>query len=278
MSFGQGGPLGPGGTDPTTPDWDALADESRVRARRKRWLYIGGGALATLAVGGIVATAVITSGGKADDKPTALPSAPTLPAQPPAPKPSFSDVSVPPPPNPRDYITDPKKDKAPLTVATLFPGNTMVIGKRSYPRTAATATNDCTAATTGALGSLLSHNGCKQVLRATYTKDGVAVTVGVALMKSKAAAAKVVKDAQPGLAPLAGGAAGSFCHGTACRQSYNSVGRYAYFTIAGYTNGKPVVPSETQAQRISRDGATYVFNRILQRGTDQAAKAAAAQS
>ncbi len=55
MSFGQGGPSwGPG--ESRTPDWAALADESAARGRRKKWLLIGGGALATAAVAAIVAS------------------------------------------------------------------------------------------------------------------------------------------------------------------------------------------------------------------------------
>lgn len=273
MSFGQGGPYGPGGPDSSTPDWDALADESEARSRRRRWLYIGGGALATLAVAGIVATAVITSNKGGD-----LPHPVTLPTESAAPKPSFSEVSVPPPPNPRDYITDPKKDTAPLTPENLFPDQAMVVGKRSYPRTSTAATGDCTAGTQGALGSVLNHNGCKQLLRATYSKDGVAVTVGVAVFDSKAAAFKVKDANKASLAPLAGGGVGSFCQGAPCTMYTNATGRYAYFTIAGNLDGSAVTKASTKALQIARDGGQYAYGRIWQRGTDQAAKAAQAQS
>ena len=45
---------------------------------------------------------------------------------------------------------------------------------------------------------------------------------------------------------------------------------YAYFTIAGYLNGKDVTGSETKAQQIARDGGAYAFTQITQRGKDQA--------
>ncbi|OKH97270.1 hypothetical protein A6A06_32350 [Streptomyces sp. CB02923] len=274
MSFGHGGPFGPGGPDSSTPDWDALADESEARGKRRRWLIIGGGALATAAVAGIVATAVITS--NKDD--TNLPQAQKLPDEPDAPKPSFSDVTVPPPPNPRDYITDPKKDTAALTPATLFPEKDMVLGKNSYPRMSTATTGDCTAGTHGPLGSVLQHNGCKQLLRATYSKDGVAVTVGVAVFGSKDAAFKVKAANKASLAPLAGGGVGSFCQGAPCTMYTNATGRYAYFTIAGNLDGSAVTKASAKALQIARDGGKYAYNRIWQRGTDQAAKAARAQS
>ncbi|MFC6067658.1 hypothetical protein ACFP4F_34630, partial [Streptomyces ochraceiscleroticus] len=121
MSFGQGGPYGPGGSGPSapsTPDWNALAEQSEASGKRKRLLMIGGGVLATLAVAGIVATAVISSNG-GSNKPSALPSPEKLPGEKAEPKPTFSDVNVPPPPDPVDYITDAKKDTAPLTTASL---------------------------------------------------------------------------------------------------------------------------------------------------------------
>ncbi|WP_407552001.1 hypothetical protein QOM21_20340 [Streptomyces sp. Pv4-95] len=277
MSFGQGGPFdGPGGT---TPDWDALAEESEARARRKRWMYIGGGALATVAVAGIVAAAVMTSGSDPKGGSASAPPSASGLTEEPDDKPSFPDVSVPPPPNPRDYISDPAKDKAPLTPATLFPQKKMIVGENTYARAKTSSTKDCTAAAQGALGSLLSHNGCSQLLRATYSKGGMAVTVGIAVFDSPAKAERVKNQSKPNLAPLAGdGIPASFCQGTKCLMNTNATGRYAYFTIAGFTNGKPVTGSEAQARRIGGDAAGYAFNQITQRGKDQATQAAREQA
>ncbi|MFE6738919.1 hypothetical protein [Streptomyces tubercidicus] len=276
MSFGQGGPFdGPGGSSSSTPDWGALAEESEAQARRKRRLWIGGGVLAALAVAGIVTAAVMTGGSKGG-KPTAAPTASEEAV--PDDKPSFPDVSVPPPPNPRDYITDPKKDKAPLTPATLFPQKSMVVGEHSYPRTKTATTKDCTAAAQGPLVSSLSHNGCRKLLRATYAKGGVAVTLGIAVFDSPAQAAKVMNENKANLMPLPGGGVPSdFCQGTKCRMATNATGRYAYFTIAGYLNGKDVTGTETKARQIARDGGAYAFSQITQRGKDQAAHAAEQQ-
>ncbi|KPC62307.1 hypothetical protein [Streptomyces chattanoogensis] len=278
MSFGQGGPFdGPGGNG--TPDWGALAEESEAASRRKRWMLIGGGALAALAVAGIVTVAVISSGGDSPNgNPTARPTASGEVT--PDDKPSFPDYTVPPPPNPRDYISDPKKDRAPLTPATLFPDKSMVIGEHTYPRTNTATTGDCTSASQGPLGSLLSHNGCTKLLRATYSKGGVSATVGVAVFTSPAQATKVMNQWKGGnITPLAGGGVPSaFCQGTRCRTTANATGRYAYFTIAGYNNGKATTTSETKAQAIGRDGASYAFARITQRGKDQAQKAAEKQA
>ncbi|MGI5258504.1 hypothetical protein [Streptomyces angustmyceticus] len=279
MSFGQGGPFdGPGGSSSSTPDWSALAEESEARSRRTRLLWIGGGALAALAVAGIVTVAVLSGGsGGTGGNPTASPTASDQAAAPDD-KPNFPDVSVPPPPNPRDFISDPKKDTAPLTPATLFPRKSMVVGEHTYPRTRTAGTKDCTAGAQGPLVSSLSHNGCKQLLRATYAKGGVAVTIGVAVFDSPARAAKVMNENRANLMPLAGaGVPADFCQGTKCRMATNATGRYAYFTIAGYLNGKDVTANETKARQIARDGGAYAFSQITQRGKDQAAKAAEQQ-
>ncbi|MGW2026426.1 hypothetical protein [Streptomyces decoyicus] len=279
MSFGQGGPFdGPGGSSSSTPDWGALAAESEAQARRKRRLWIGGGALAALAVAGIVTVAVMAGGsGSTGGSPTAAPTASDQAAVPDD-KPSFPDVSVPPPPNPRDFISDPKKDKAPLTPATLFAQKSMVVGEHTYPRTNTATTKDCTAAAQGPLVSSLSHNGCKQLLRATYSKGGVAVTVGIAVFDSPAKAAKVMNENKANLMPLPGGGVpADFCQGTKCRMATNATGRYAYFTIAGYLNGKDVTATETKARQIAQDGGSYAFSQITQRGKDQAAKVAEQQ-
>ncbi|WP_052864753.1 hypothetical protein [Streptomyces niger] len=276
MSFGEGGPFGPGGSGPSsTPDWAALAEQSEARGKRKRWLLIGGGALATLVVAGVVATAVITSndGGK----PSALPSPQELPDEPDDPKPTFSDVTVPPPPDPMDYITDAKKDTAPLTADSLFPDKQLTADGRAYPKATTSSTGSCASVTQGGLGAVLTKHGCEKLLRATFSRDGVAVTVGVARFDTKAAAAAVKEEYKPNLAALAGGKVAPFCQGTDCRTSANATGRYAYFTIAGYLNGKAVTTSETKALQAGRDGAAYAWNRIMQRGRDQADAAAKKQ-
>lgn len=276
--MGKGAVRRPRGSSSSTPDWGALAEESEAQTRRKRLLWIGGGALAALAVAGIVTVAVLSGGGgSAGGNPTASP-AESGQAAAPDDKPSFPDVSVPPPPNPRDYISDPKKDTAPLTPATLFAQKSMVVGEHTYPRTHTATTKDCTAGAQGPLVSSLSHNGCKQLLRATYAKGGVAVTIGIAVFDSPAKATKVMNENRANLMPLPGGGVpADFCQGTKCRMATNATGRYAYFTIAGYLNGKDVTNTETKARQIARDGGAYAFSQITQRGKDQAAKVAEQQ-
>ncbi|GHG10117.1 hypothetical protein [Streptomyces zaomyceticus] len=260
-----------------TPDWGALADASASRNRRKRWLMIGGGALAALVVGAIVATAVVATGKKNDEaKNGGGPTGTASPTASATPEPTFSSVAPPPPPNPKDYISDPKKDKAPISAEGLFPGKKLTMNKRPYKKGATSATSDCAAVTQGGLGAVLKKNGCQKVLRATYVKDGVAITVGVAVFPSEAAALKAKNQATGGIAPLAGAGVGDFCRATVCLRRSNSVGRYAYFTQAGFANGKKVTKADKPVFQASDDLGTFAFNQIYARGRAQASAAAGA--
>ncbi|MFG2721652.1 hypothetical protein ACGFW5_25670 [Streptomyces sp. NPDC048416] len=276
MSFGQGGPgWGPG--DQQTPDWAALADASAARSRRRKWLFLGGGAVATAAVVAVVA-AVIVSAGSSDDGTSAdkLPAPPALPSDSTQPQPSFSHVAPPPPPNPYDYVASAQKDKAPLGADTFFPGKSLTLGSGVYAKGPTDKVTACAAATQGTLGSTLDNNGCRQVIRATYTKDGVAVTVGVAVFDTDTAAKKAKEQASGTLASLSGSGVATFCRGgSVCRSTTNSYGRYAYFTTGGFANGKNVTKGDTTVFTAGDELAQFVFDQIVARGRTQASAAAA---
>ncbi|MFB8084351.1 hypothetical protein [Streptomyces sp. NPDC055992] len=279
MSFGDGGPSeGPGNGG--TPDWEALAEASAARARRKKWLLIGGGALATAAVAALVATAVVSANGDGSGKgagkhASELPTADDLPTELPAPEPSFSSVAPPPPPDPRDYIADVKKDRLPVDVDAFFPDDKLTAGGRTYARGATHRTTQCAAATQGALGAILTANGCDQVIRATYTRDGVAVTVGIAVFDTEDRAKRTARLATGGLASLSGSGVPVFCRdGVICRRTANSYGRYAYFTVGGFTAGGNVTEADKNVYTTGDDLTDYTFRRIRHRGEVQASAAA----
>ncbi|MFF7182171.1 hypothetical protein [Streptomyces sp. NPDC008121] len=278
-SYGQRPDPFPGAQGGDTPDWGALADASAARGRRKRRLMIGGGALATLAVGAIVAAAVVGGGG--DDTAKNGGTTPTGAATAdgsPTPDPTFSSVAPPPPPDPMDFISDERKDKAPLSAEGLFPGKKFTMNGRAYTKGATSSTTSCASVTQGALGSVLKRNGCDRVLRATYVKDGVAITVGVAVFSTEAEALKAKGQAQGGIAPLAGSGVADFCRATVCLRRTNAIGRYAYFTQAGYTSGKKVTSAakDKAIYQTSDDLGSFAFNQIYARGRTQAAAAAGA--
>ncbi|MFJ9208224.1 hypothetical protein CU044_4927 [Streptomyces sp. L-9-10] len=288
MSFGQGGPSwgGPGSPDhdphgTQTPDWAALADASAARTRRKRWLMIGGGVLATGAIAAIVATAVVSMNGGNDrgtqNTANELPTPTDLPDRSPEAEPTFSSVEPLPPPNPKDYVSSADKDKAPLSAGTLFPGDKVTMSDRAYAKGATARTTNCAAAAQGALGSILASNSCDQVIRATYSKGGVAVTVGVAVFETEALALKAKDQAKGGIASLSGAGVPTFCRApSVCRKTTNSYGRYVYFTVGGFTSGKNVTTSDKDVFTTGDDIAEFAFRQILARGRAQASAAATA--
>ncbi|ARZ69480.1 hypothetical protein SMD11_3865 [Streptomyces albireticuli] len=253
---------------PQTPDWAALADNTAHRGRRRKLLFVGGGVLAAGAVAAIVVTAVASQGSGGGKKAAG----PTAPA---SPEPSFSPVAPPAPPNPDEFIASADKDKATLSTKTLFPHSRPVLDKRKYKRVDTATTTDCASATQGGLGSVLTDNGCRKMLRATYVRDGVAVTVGVAVFDTKAAADKAKEQSTGNITSLSDDDTPAFCRSTACRLTANAEGRYAYFTVAGYTNGKAVGEDDKAALTAGRDVAGYTFRRIRARA-DQQAKASVA--
>ncbi|MEV7278589.1 hypothetical protein [Streptomyces sp. NPDC093111] len=268
----------PGAQQGHTPDWGALADASAARNKRRRGLLIGGGALAVVAVGAVVATSVVLTNKKnneATNRPiTATGSA--APSHSAGPAPTFSSVAPLPPPNPMDFLDDAKKDKAPLSAEGLFPGKKLTMSGRPYQKGATASTTNCAAVTQGRLGSVLKANGCTRVIRATYVRDGVAVTVGVAVFPTDDQALKAKKQASGGIAPLTGSGVGDFCHQTVCLRRTNAVGRYVYLTQTGFTSGKKVTTGDKPVFQAADDLGTFTFNQIYARGRAQASAAAGA--
>ena len=223
-------------------------------------------------------SAVVAGG---DDDPTANgknggPTTAASPTDSPEPQPSFSSVAPPPPPNPKDFISNEAKDKAPISPDTLFPGKKLTMSGRAYQKGATASTTDCASVGQGGLGEILKRNGCDRVIRATYVKDGVAITVGVAIFSTEAEALKAKAQAKGGIAPLTGKGVAEFCRATVCLRRANAVGRYAYFTQAGFTGGKKVTTKDAAVFKASDDLGNFTFNQIYARGRTQASAAATA--
>ncbi|MFF9176814.1 hypothetical protein [Streptomyces sp. NPDC014793] len=291
MSYGQGGPQSQwdpwkpnsqqpwtSGGDDGTPDWAALAEASETRNRRRRLLFIGGGVLATIGVGTAVAMAVVSANGDNDasGRPTKLPASASLPSGS-ATAPSFAPTSAPPPLDPKDFIANAKKDTAPLSPETLFPGTRLTMGETVYKKGATADTGNCASATGGNLPKILDANGCTRLMRVSYVNGDIAVTVGVAVFDDEAQATKVKTQAgskKSLVNALAGKGIKSFCDSAICRTTTNAYGRYAYFTISGFTGGKNVTTKDTKVFRTGDDLAQFTVNQIHRRGQAQASAAA----
>lgn len=296
MSFGQQGgpqsqwdPWKPNSQQPwdsgsggDTPDWAALAEASETRNKRRRLFLIGGGALATLAIGTAVAMAVVSANGDSEsNKPTSsLPATADIPSATGTAAPSFEPTSAPPPLDPKDFISSKSKDTAPLGATILFPGTQLTMGT-VYKKGETDDTKNCasTAAVQPSLGKILKANDCTRFMRVSYTKGGVSVTVGVAVFDTEALATKAKGQVDTNVdivKSLSGGAVKTFCNSAVCRTTANSYGRYAYFTVAGFASGKDVTTKDTAVFSISDNLQEFTFRQIRRRGEAQASAAAGA--
>lgn len=288
MSFGQGGPQSqwdpwkPQSQQPwnsgggQSPDWAALAEASEARNKRRRLLLVGGGALATVAIGAAVAVAVVSAGGdnQANSPTSQVPSA-DIPSES-ASAPSFAPTSAPPPLDPKDFIASAKKDTAPLSPETLFPGTQLTMGETTYKKGPTADTKNCASASGGTLPKILTANDCTRLIRVTYSADGIAVTVGVAVFDTEAQAAKAKgqTNKKSFVKSLSGGGVKPFCESGFCRTTSNSYGRYAYFTNAGFTSGKDVTEKDTAVFTTGDNLQLFTFRQIHRRGQAQASAAA----
>ncbi|MFF5534875.1 hypothetical protein ACFY71_20735 [Streptomyces cinerochromogenes] len=289
MSNGQGGPQSQwdpwkpqsqqpwnSAADDGSPDWAALAEASETRNKRRKLLFIAGGALATIAIGTAVAMAVVSAnGGDPEAGPSNLPASASIPGSATA-TPSFAPTSAPPPLDPKDFISSAKKDTAPLSPGTLFPGTQLTMDGTVYKKGLTDDTRSCAAVAGGTLPKILTANGCTRLMRVTYTNGGISATVGVAVFDTaeQAAKAKSQTDDHSIVRSLFGKGVKPFCDGATCRSTRNSYGRYAYFTISGFISGKNVTDKDTKVFRTGNDLAQFTANQIHRRGQAQASAAA----
>ncbi|GAB7103811.1 hypothetical protein JCM4814A_21250 [Streptomyces phaeofaciens JCM 4814] len=288
MSYGQGGPPSQwdpwkpnsqqpwtDGDDGVSPDWAALADASEQRSKRRRLFFIGGGVLATLGIGTAVAMAVVSAGSDDEaNRPTSSLPAAELPSA--SGTPSFAPTTAPPPLDPKDFVSSKAKDKAPISPDLLFPGTQLTMGSNVYKKGPTADSTTCSTGAAGTLAKVLTANDCTRVLRVTYTKDNIAVTVGVAVFDTEAQALKVKSqsDSKSIVKALTGKGVKAFCNGAICRSTTNSYGRYAYFTITGFTADKDVTTKDTAVFTTGDDLAESAFQQIRRRGEAQASAAA----
>ncbi len=273
-------PIRPG--EPGEPAYEqflAMSERKERLDRRRRRVRWGAAlvALCCLLAVGVTLLTTGSSSSSAKKRQTAAPQptlAPASPANPttPAATPSTLPPSTAPAANPIALLSSAATDAEPLDAATFFAGPTFAFDKQSYTRVL-TTDSVCAPAATPQLAAVLARNGCRMVLRASYSDGTTAVTVGVAVFDSAAQARAVKQQATGILLPLTGHGLPSFCRMVVCRLTTNAVGRYAYFTVAGYTDGKPVPADDTSAYNAGSAMDQLAFDGLLARAQREAASA-----
>lgn len=273
---------------PGTPDESAhdqfqaiLDQQEAATAKKRRRLWLSAALVALLGLAGAGATLLATHPAKQPPaRAAASPPASTAPAIPvqqtptDAPSATIAPTGAAPAPtivDPVGLLSAAATDTAPLSAVTLFPGKSVTVNSHSYTQALTTA-SACVPAVTPNLAAVLAKNGCLKLFRASYAAGTTAVSVGVGVFDSAAQAAAVKAQYTEGnLQPLSGGSLPAFCHAVTCRMTVNSYGRYAYFTVAGYTDGKPVPAADTSALAAGQDMSRMVYENLFARAKEEAA-------
>ncbi|MGW4802759.1 hypothetical protein [Kitasatospora sp. NPDC004272] len=137
------------------------------------------------------------------------------------------------PPDPLTVISSAATDTAPLTPAGVLPAATMQVGGKTWTRLTDAQTDTCYKATTGGLGDVLAAQGCRSMIRVTYTSGDSAVTIGIAVLDTKAQADAVMAGFKGQVQGLVPSGHTSYCTSTGCANTHASVGRYVYLTVSG---------------------------------------------
>ncbi|MEY9837261.1 hypothetical protein [Streptacidiphilus sp. EB103A] len=270
--------------EPEREQFQAILDrQEAASASKRRRLWLSAALVALLGLAGTGAALLTMHPAKQSTaRAAASPSSPatTAPAIPvqqtptDAPSATAAATSAAPTPSTLDpvrLLSAAATDTAPLSAVTLFPGKSVTVNSHSYTQ-ALTTTSTCVPAVTPNLAAVLAKNGCLKLFRASYSVGTTAVSIGVGVFDSAAQAAAVKAQYTAGnLEPLSGGSLPAFCHDVACRMTVNAYGRYAYFTVAGYTDGKPVPAADTSALAAGQDMGRMVYENLFTRAKEEAA-------
>ncbi|GLW67918.1 hypothetical protein Kpho02_02170 [Kitasatospora phosalacinea] len=140
------------------------------------------------------------------------------------------------PPDPLTVISSAATDTAPLTPAGVLPAATVQVNGKTWTRLADAQTATCYQATTGGLGNVLAAQGCRSMIRVTYTSGNSAVTVGIAVLDTKAQADAVIAAFTGQVQGLVPSGHTAYCTSTGCQGTHASIGRYVYLTVSGTVN------------------------------------------
>jgi hypothetical protein len=238
---------------------------SRGGGGKGRPVLIGGVAAVILAaVGGLFLVGGSGSDGKGG-RPAGAPAAvrTTPAASPPATAPAK------PPAGPVD-ITNEKTDTADLAFHDIFPTEKIKFGDRTYLRDRWSLNRDVTYAARGSMLAALRKEQCRKIVRATYIdpQTKLAVTSGIAVMPTKAAAITVSKAGDPARYEWFRGMAGKRSPDIDQAGGYAAAtvrGRYVAYAYVQWANGKKAKPGDPVIKKAAQLFLDYDLRPIVAR-------------
>jgi hypothetical protein len=246
------GGLPPHGVPPAPP-------RTGGRPGGRRPLLIGGGVAAAALVAALAFAGVKAMSGSSDESPAQ----PTASAQS---RPPARAGKTP----PTTSIDSEKTDRRPLSLSEVFPNTKIMISGRPYKQDKTSVNHQCGLAARGAMATALDRGRCRSVVRATYVdgKKKYAVTTGVAVMPTRAAALTVSKAGDPSGYEWFRGMRGKVATKIDQAGGYASStvrGRYIVYSYAQYADGTRPQPTDPVLKNLTRQFIAYAVRPIDRR-------------
>ncbi|GGQ19071.1 hypothetical protein BKA00_004771 [Actinomadura coerulea] len=167
-------------------------------------------------------------------------------------------------------ITNEKTDTADLTFRDVFPTETIRFGDRTYLRDRWSLNRDVTYAARGSMLAALRRDQCRKIVRATYIdpQTKLAVTSGIAVMPTKAAAIAVSKAGDPARYEWFRGMAGKRSPDIDQAGGYAAAtvrGRYVAYAYVQWANGKKAKPGDPTIKKAAQLFLDYDLRPIVAR-------------
>ncbi|MFD0538034.1 hypothetical protein ACFQY7_34145 [Actinomadura luteofluorescens] len=257
---GEGGPPA-GGPPPGRPP-QGMPATGRGGAKG-RSVLIGGVAAVILAAVGALFLIGGTGSDSKDDKSGKTPEAPAAAQTTPAVTPSATPAA------PVD-ITNEKTDTADLSFRDVFPTENIRFGDRTYLRDRWSLNRDVTYAARGSMLAALRKQQCRKIVRATYIdpESKLAVTSGIAVLPTKAAAIAVSKAGDPARYEWFRGMAGKRSPDIDRAGGYAAAtvrGRYVAYAYVQWANGKKAKPGDPTIKKAAQLFLDYDLRPIIAR-------------
>ncbi|WP_026341572.1 hypothetical protein [Actinomadura atramentaria] len=248
-------PFGPG------PMAQGAGAPARGGNKRRATLFAAGGVAAVIVLG--AAGYALAGGGDgaperaASAKPASPAASPSVSGQPPI---------TPTAPTAPSGIDTEKTDPRPLALIEVFPANAVTLGGHAYVRDRSSVNHDCSLTARGAMAAALAHEKCRGVVRATFIdrERTVAVTTGVAILPTKAAALRAGRAGDPSRYEWFRGMQGKRSTEIDRAGGYAAAtvrGRYIIYAYAQYAKGRPA-PGGPNLKTVTRQFIDYAVRPI----------------
>ncbi|WP_412516161.1 hypothetical protein K8Z49_34445 [Actinomadura madurae] len=171
---------------------------------------------------------------------------------------------------PATRIDNEKTDPGDLAFHDVFPAEILRLGGRTFTRDRWSLNRDVAYAARGSMLATLKRERCRKIVRATYIdpRSKLAVTSGIAVMPTKAAALTVSKAGDPAKYEWFRGMAGKRSPDIDRAGGYAAAtvrGRYVAYAYVQWANGRTAEPGDPTIKKIAQQFLDHDLRPIVQR-------------